>query len=202
MDLAGRIIESCTPPQNVRLRDRRELMLIELQKEIREATQSLQQSDKEKLVTGLFRAQKTALDQSPEAFPEEKTAPEIAAVAPPAEQEPEASSETPGRPPTPEQNAMIEKLKSVNFGTWFEFSKENGTTQRAKLSWRSTITEKFMFVDQMGVKAAVISMYELADCMLNGKARIVKAEKKPFVDRALSAIHRMLDHGTRESAQA
>ena len=51
-----------------------------------------------------------------------------------------------------------------------------------------------MFVDQMGVKAAIISMHDLADCILNGKVSIVTEEKKPFVDRALSAIHRMLDH--------
>ena len=89
---------------------------------------------------------------------------------------------------------MLEKLKDIPFGTWFEFHRTGKPKSRAKLSWRSTVTEKFMFVDQMGVKAAVISMRDLADCMLNGKVRIAVDEKKPFVDRALSAIHRMLDH--------
>jgi hypothetical protein len=46
----------------------------------------------------------------------------------------------------------------------------------------------------MGVKAAVVCMHELADCMLDGSVRIASTEKKPFVDRALNAIHRMLDH--------
>jgi hypothetical protein len=46
----------------------------------------------------------------------------------------------------------------------------------------------------MGVKATIISMHELADSMLNNSVRIVNTEKKPFVDRALNAIHRMLDH--------
>ncbi len=50
-----------------------------------------------------------------------------------------------------------------------------------------------MFVDQMGVKASVISMQDLADSMLDGSVRIAKADKKPFVDRAMGAIHRMLD---------
>ena len=89
---------------------------------------------------------------------------------------------------------MIEKLKSIPFGTWFEFQKPGNPKKRAKLSWRSTVTEKFMFVDQMGVKAAVVSMYELADCMLEGTVRVATAEKRPFVDRALNAIHRMLAH--------
>jgi hypothetical protein len=46
----------------------------------------------------------------------------------------------------------------------------------------------------MGVKASVVCMHELAACMLDGTACIVATEKKPFVDRALSAIYRMLDH--------
>jgi hypothetical protein len=36
-------------------------------------------------------------------------------------------------------------------------------------------------------------MQELADCMLDNRVRIVNTEKKPFVDRAMNAIHRMLD---------
>jgi hypothetical protein len=94
---------------------------------------------------------------------------------------------------SPKQKAILEKLKTIPFGTWFEFSDADKRTRRLKLSWRSTITEKFMFVDQMGVKAAVIPMYELANRILADNVRVVEGEKKPFVDRALNAIHRMLD---------
>ena len=59
-----------------------------------------------------------------------------------------------------------------------------------------------MFVDQMGVKAAIISMTDLADNMIAGKVRVIHNQKKPFVERALNAIHRMLDHGSRQTAQA
>jgi hypothetical protein len=89
---------------------------------------------------------------------------------------------------------MLEQLKSIPFGTWFEFRKPGTPCKRAKLSWRSTVTEKFMFVDQMGVKSAVIPMHDLANCMLEGRVQIVQIEKKPFVDRALNAIYRILDH--------
>ena len=79
---------------------------------------------------------------------------------------------------SPEQLAMLEKLNSIPFGTWFEFRKPGNPSSRAKLSWRSTVTEKFMFVDQMGVKAAVISMHDLANCMINGRVRILQAGEK------------------------
>ena len=88
---------------------------------------------------------------------------------------------------------MLEELKAIPFGTWFEFSDADKPKTQVKLSWRSTVTEKFMFVDQMGVKATIIPMHELATGMLNNSVRIVNTEKKPFVDRALNAIHRMLD---------
>jgi len=40
----------------------------------------------------------------------------------------------------------------------------------------------------------VISMHDLANCMIDGRVQIVQVEKKPFVDRALNAIYRILDH--------
>jgi hypothetical protein len=183
IDLAERLVEFSTIPQNNEQRENRRGKLDALQQEIRETTQALQKADKEKLLSALFEAQSLALDAKAE---------QVAVVA---LVEPDPETEAPSEPTaSPDQLAMLEQLKTIPFGTWFEFQKPDKPGRRAKLSWRSTVTEKFMFVDQMGVKAAVISMHDLANCMIDGSARIVKTEKKPFVDRALNAIHRMLDH--------
>lgn len=157
-----------------------------LQDEIRNATSTLQQADREKILHDLFDLQNSIASGADLA--------DVAAPAAPAVEEPapQDSGETPEL--STEQKAMLEKLKNVPFGTWFEFHKPGEPKKRAKLSWRSTVTEKYMFVDQMGVKAAVVCMHELANCVLNGTVRILASEKKPFVDRALNAIHRMLDH--------
>jgi hypothetical protein len=162
----------------------------DLQAEIRAATSTLQQADKEKILQGLFELQRSIV--SGDEIAEDIT--ELAAPAEVAASEPEQlhAADTPEI--SAEQQQMLDKLKNVPFGTWFEFKKPGEPTKSAKLSWRSTVTEKYMFVDQMGVKAAVICMRELADCMLDGSVRIINGEKKPFVDRALNAIHRMLDH--------
>jgi len=183
--LIARIVDSAAPPADDRQRQARQQALAALQDEIREATGTLQQADKDKLMVGLFELQSAVLTDAGMVVP----APVAPTVDEPAEKAPSA-----GKALSTEQKEMLEKLKNVPFGTWFEFNKPGQKKTRAKLSWRSTVTEKFMFVDQMGVKAAVVCMCELADCMLNGTARIVSAEKRPFVDRALSAIHRMLDH--------
>jgi hypothetical protein len=181
--LARRIVDSLVPPPDAAQRQMRQQELKALQRDVRKATNSVHRNDKEKLLDALFQAQQAVLDAGDTAH--------AAPVTPPS---PAREDAAPTDKPTAAQQAMLDKLAGVPFGTWFEFSGPGKTTQHAKLSWRSTITQKFMFVDQMGVKAAVISIQELADAMLQGGVRIVTHSRKPFMDRALSAIHRMLDH--------
>jgi hypothetical protein len=183
-DLTARIIASVQPPADDRQRNTRRQALDDLQRDIRQATGTLQQSNKEKLLHALFELQTEILSDD--------TIRPIAAE--PLPEEPSARAGTGRNTMSAEQEKMLEKLKSIPFGTWFDFGANGEASRRAKLSWRSTVTEKFMFVDQMGVRAAVVSMHDLADDMLKGTVTIVAAEKKPFVDRALGAIYRMLDH--------
>ena len=198
--LAQRFIDSLTPPTSEQTRQKRQQALPALQQELREQTSMMQQVDKEKLLARLFEIQTETLKR---AVPARNSA---AITTPPAVQAKPAPAEAPQQeheqPLTAAQKTAIAQLHSIPFGTWFEFRADGNAPQRAKLSWRSTITEKFMFVDHMGVKALVVSMRELADCMINGKVRIVQEEKKPFVDRALQAIHRMLDHSAKQKASA
>ena len=200
VSLAQRMIDSLLPPPDEQIRQERQQALSGLQQELREQSRAMQQGDKERLFNKLFELQAEALKQiAPEqASPTAPEPPPREATATAAD----TSQPQDAAPLTPAQQDTIAKLKGIPFGTWFEFIEDSKAPRRAKLSWRSTITEKFMFVDQMGVKAAVISMRELADCVINGKVRIIQEEKKPFVDRALHAIHRMLDHGTAQKARA
>jgi hypothetical protein len=194
IELAKVVVDYASPVNNDKEREQRAQSLDEHQKTLREASTTLQQPDKEKLLLDLFSSQKKLTEEHDTAaeLPVEVTEPVLA-----DDDQPVKDTSL-----SPEQEAMIKELKSVPFGTWFEFSKDGKSVQRAKLSWRSTVTEKFMFVDQMGVRASVISMTDLADCMIAGRVRLINEQKKPFVDRALGAIHRMLDHGTRQTARA
>jgi len=187
--LAERIIDSVLPPVSESDQSQRLATLIDLQDELLDATKTLQQTGKEKLVGVLFEMQSRVLKKIVAA--DEQPAP---AVQPAIGEDPVTDETETATNLTPEQQTQIDELLTVPFGTWFEFEKSGRPMKRAKLSWRSTVTGKFMFVDRLGVKASVISMQDLANSMLNGKARIARAEKKPFVDRAMSAIHRMLDH--------
>ena len=191
---AAEVVRYASPIENNEEREQRAESLGGHQASLREASATLQQPDKEKLLLALFSSQKKLVD---EYNPAAEIPVEVVVPEPVEEVQESASSGL-----SPEQETMIQELKSVPFGTWFEFTDKDGSFQRAKLSWRSTVTEKFMFVDQMGVKAAIIAMTDLADNMIAGKVRVFHDQKKPFVDRALNAIHRMLDHGIRQTAQA
>ena len=122
-----------------------------------------------------------AAEPAPEKAPPGKN---YAPVPQAAEQKPAARA----RPLNDEERAIVEKLKSLAFGTWFELEDDDGRPHRLKLSWFSPVTQKYMFVDKSGVQALVTPVEVLARQIHRGKAKILKAPKLPFMDRAMEAI--------------
>ncbi|GAB1264450.1 DUF1631 domain-containing protein [Aurantivibrio infirmus] len=90
---------------------------------------------------------------------------------------------------TPEEEKLVEHLKMIEFGTWFEF--EGG--KRLKVAWYNSKTLHYMLVDQMGKKVAMKSGLELARSMLSGAARVIAGSTKPFFERALENIYQNLN---------
>ena len=97
--------------------------------------------------------------------------------------------------------ALAKELGHIEFGTWFEFV--NGEQVRTlKLSWFSPTTRNYMFVDQSGQRVAIKPLTLLATEMEQGLARIVTPERgAPLVDRALTAIYRVLQRFTGRTAE-
>jgi hypothetical protein len=92
-----------------------------------------------------------------------------------------------------EEKAMVERLKKVAFDTWFQFADlKNDIMLERKLSWFSPVTQKYMFVDRFGLQPLFKSLDDLAREMCSGTAQIIVPPKAPFVDRALTAIKKML----------
>ncbi len=96
-----------------------------------------------------------------------------------------------GPPLSDEERSMIDTLKEIAFGTWFEFDRETNTAL-LKLAWFSKVTAHYMFVDQSGVKQAVETQNNLARGMCAGNIRIVQPSKKSFMERALEAVFNKL----------
>ncbi len=88
-----------------------------------------------------------------------------------------------------EELKIIESLKLIEFGTWFEF--EGG--KRQKIAWYNARTSHYMLVDQMGKKVAMISGVDIARKMISKQAKIIAGSSKPFFERALENIFQKLN---------
>lgn len=88
-----------------------------------------------------------------------------------------------------EEQKVVENLKMIEFGTWFEF--DGG--QRLKIAWYNGRTSQYMLVDQMGKKVAMMSGLEIARKMIAKQAKIIAGSSKPFFERALENIFQKLN---------
>ena len=76
--------------------------------------------------------------------------------------------------------------REIKVGTWIEFRGEDDRVERAKLSWISPISAKYLFVNRKGLKVADKTVVALASELRSGAALIL--EDVPLFDRALDAI--------------
>lgn len=92
-------------------------------------------------------------------------------------------------PVTAEEEKIVESLKMIEYGTWFEF--QGG--RRLKVAWYNKKTQHYMLVDQQGKKVTLSAGLELAREMLAGRAKIIIGSTKPFFERALENIYQTLN---------
>ena len=99
----------------------------------------------------------------------------------------DASSEAPA---SASLQAHLDTARALKVGQWFEIDTEHGGASRAKLSWVSAITHRYLFVNQNGLKVAEMTLHEVAVELEHGRMRVL--EDNPLFDRALSAIVKRL----------
>ncbi|MFT7490928.1 MAG: hypothetical protein ACI80S_000510 [Pseudohongiellaceae bacterium] len=90
---------------------------------------------------------------------------------------------------TPEEEKVIDYLKLIEAGTWFEFDQH----MRLKVNGFSSKLKKFMLVDSSSQKVVMISRLELARKIIAGEAKVVAGSTKPLFERALEKIFQRLD---------
>ncbi|HLS83176.1 MAG TPA: DUF1631 domain-containing protein [Arenimonas sp.] len=87
-----------------------------------------------------------------------------------------------------EEQARLEQIKHLPFGSWFEFNVSQGEKVRRRLSWFSTVTGHVLFVNHRGQKVGEHTLEGLAKAMVKGEVRVVEEEKGTLIDRAWSAV--------------
>lgn len=84
------------------------------------------------------------------------------------------------------KDVYLDTVTSMETGTWLEFTNKDDSTVRAKLSWISPITGKYLFVNAKGLKICDKNNLELAAGLRNKS--IKKLQQIALFDRALSSI--------------
>jgi hypothetical protein len=85
-----------------------------------------------------------------------------------------------------ESDEFVDMALQMKVGTWVEFIDEAGNRERAKLSWISPISSKYLFVNRRGLKVCDKTVAALAVELRRATALIL--EEVPLFDRALDAI--------------
>ncbi|MEW8508523.1 MAG: DUF1631 domain-containing protein [Candidatus Thiodiazotropha sp.] len=191
-------------PKDKSEREELEKSLPDLRKAIEDGLASLGgfHQEKSQVLFGLLSSAETTTIASEQAVKSVKSSETVVPIS-----DKVAAEETPAKPvavesaiePSEEEEipedeeAMMEKLRKIKFGTWFEIrDAQSGELQKVKLSWLSPLTASCMFVDRAGVQTAIKPLRTLAQEILKGESTILEDSSDPFVERTLHAIRRML----------
>ena len=72
-----------------------------------------------------------------------------------------------------ESSYLAERVEKLERGDWVEFVTQDGGKLKAKVSWRSPISRKLLFVNAQGIKVADKNEAELVEEVRRGEATIV-----------------------------
>ncbi|HET6588298.1 MAG TPA: DUF1631 domain-containing protein [Oleiagrimonas sp.] len=191
-------IWSALPKKDEAERKRLRQLLPLLEKSLRHglATVAFQDADVESLMIQLNTMYRVQLGEiaPPAAMDEQADASKlipdsVETIASPevlAEAEAETAEAVADKAPEAD-NPHIERVRALKVGDWLEFSSgDKASGERAKLSWISPISGKYLFVNRRGLKVADKTAVELAQEFAHGNAIVL--EELPLFDRALDAI--------------
>ncbi|MET0226663.1 MAG: DUF1631 domain-containing protein [Dokdonella sp.] len=98
-----------------------------------------------------------------------------------------------------EDDEFVQAVRDLKVGSWIEFIDESENRERAKLSWISPISSKYLFVNRRGLKVCDKTVAALAVELRRGSAIVL--EEVPLFDRALDAIVARLRSAHEEAAK-
>jgi len=88
-----------------------------------------------------------------------------------------------------EETQMLERLKSMPAGAWFELiGKTPNDRTRLKLSWSSAMSGRCLLVNQRGARVDECDLDHLARDIVAGRVRLSPPERESLVDRSWKAV--------------
>ncbi|MCX7513714.1 DUF1631 domain-containing protein [Frateuria sp. STR12] len=151
------------------------------------ANVAFQESDIERLLGQLHAYYRQQLGElAPDASTEDVALPIPESI------QPLLDTETAEPEPEPElaaaiaENGELDQIGELKPGIWLEFCPTGDAVTRAKLSWISPMSGRYLFVNRRGLKVGDYAPHELAAALAAGSARVLPSE--PLFDRAMGAI--------------
>jgi len=88
-----------------------------------------------------------------------------------------------------EETQMLERLKSMPAGAWFELvGKTANDRTRLKLSWLSPMSGRCLLVNQRGARVDECDLDHLARDIIAGRVRLSPPERESLVDRSWKTV--------------
>ncbi|MES9969487.1 MAG: DUF1631 domain-containing protein [Candidatus Thiodiazotropha sp.] len=100
-----------------------------------------------------------------------------------------------------DSDEFTQQAVDLDTGEWLEII-DGSSKVRVKLSWKSKVTDTYIFVNRKGMKAMELTTFGLAKRLREGTAKKVELSPKPIMDRALDAMLSALKKTTSTSASA
>ena len=190
-------VATIDPPRGDAERTQYKNALASIEKHLRAGltTVAFQEPDIDRLLGELWKFWRQQLGEPAPAAPAEEPALDPAAVlGVNADAQPAITDAAPDADDDLDSDEMsvdvdadtLQAVRDLKVGSWVEFVDDTGTRERAKLSWISPISGKYLFVNRRGLKVADRTAVQLASELLSGRAMIL--EEVPLFDRALDAI--------------
>jgi hypothetical protein len=99
------------------------------------------------------------------------------------------------------QDEAAQQARELEVGTWLEMQ-DGAVKNRVKLSWKSKVTDTYIFVNRKGMKAMELTTAGLANRFREGSVTRVEISETPIIDRALEAMLSALKNTASASASA
>lgn len=100
-----------------------------------------------------------------------------------------------------EHDEYTQQARDLEIGSWLEMQ-DGSVKNRVKLSWKSKVTDTYIFVNRKGMKAMELTTASLSRRLREGSAKLVEISDTPIIDRALDAMLTALKNTTSTSASA
>ena len=84
--------------------------------------------------------------------------------------------------------AFVNQVTELDLGDWVEFDNDDGSTMRARFTWISPATGRYLFTTRQGQKALDTTLTGLADQFARGVAHRVETKPDPIFDRAIGDL--------------